>query len=66
MNAKLTKTLFDLGVLAGAAAFVYGLWLAWRPLGWTVAGLLVGAACFLSGYDRERRAMLDRMRKGAH
>lgn len=27
--------------LLGFAAFIYGLWLIWQPLAWTVGGLLL-------------------------
>lgn len=32
--------LLDILGLLGFAAFVYGLWLMWHPLAWTVGGLL--------------------------
>jgi hypothetical protein len=28
-------------VFAGLAAFTFGVWQAWRPAGWMVAGLLI-------------------------
>lgn len=45
---------WDALLVAGAGIFVYGLGLAWRPLGFIVAGLLLGAAAFLSGYGIAR------------
>ena len=32
--------LVDILGLLGFAAFLYGLWLMWHPLAWTVGGLL--------------------------
>ncbi|HVJ09277.1 MAG TPA: hypothetical protein VM554_12925 [Acidisarcina sp.] len=51
---ELVKFLCDLGVIAGAGVFVYGLWLAWPPLGFVVGGLLVSAASFFLGYGATR------------
>jgi hypothetical protein len=39
------------GELAGALLISYGAWLAWAPLGFIVAGLLVIAVCFLIALD---------------
>jgi hypothetical protein len=33
--------LVDILGLLGFAAFLYGLWLTWHPLAWTVGGLLL-------------------------
>jgi hypothetical protein len=43
----------DLAVLAGAALFSYGAWLAWHPLGFMVGGLLLSSVAFLYGYRRQ-------------
>lgn len=40
--------------LAGSAVFVYGFWLAWRPLGFIVAGFIVAGFSFFLGYGRPR------------
>jgi hypothetical protein len=40
----------DTCFLAGCAVFVYGVWLAWRPLGFIVGGLAVAAIAFFMGY----------------
>lgn len=42
--------ILDVGVVIGAAVFVYGLAQAWRPLGFIVGGLLLAAGCFVLGY----------------
>ena len=57
MSAKVWKWTLDLGLLLGAAVFVYGLSLAWRPLGFIIAGLLLALGCFFAAYDRERREL---------
>ena len=62
--AKWTKAAWDLGMLAGAGAFTFGLYLAWHPLGFIAGGLLLGAVCFFSGYDQQRRGTLERLRNG--
>lgn len=57
MNAPEKKTRSwpgDLALLAGLGLLSYGCWLAWHPLGFIVAGVLVGAAAFLSGYQPKR------------
>jgi hypothetical protein len=54
-RSKLLTFALDAGVLAGAALFVFGLYLVWHPLAPLVGGLLLAAACGLAGYDRLRR-----------
>lgn len=52
---KESELLWDLLLLAGAALFVYGMALAWRPLGFILGGLLLAVAAFLNGYGSPRR-----------
>lgn len=51
---KRHKLALDLGAVAGAAIFDYGLYLAWHPLAAIVGGLLVIAGCMLAAYDNLR------------
>ena len=46
---------WDLVFLIGCAVFVYGLSLAWRPLGFIVGGLIVASGAFFKGYWASRR-----------
>lgn len=64
MKDRLLKAALDIGVLAGAALCDYGLYLAWHPLGFITGGLILASACFLAGYDRQRREAFERMREG--
>lgn len=41
----------DLLMLVSFGVFIYGLWLAWHPLGFIVGGLLACAAAFFYGYS---------------
>lgn len=43
MKQKLFSFLPDMVLLLGVAALVYGCWLAWRPLGYIVGGLMLAA-----------------------
>jgi hypothetical protein len=47
----LHKLSFDLVFLAGCAVFVYGLSLAWLPLGFIVGGIVLAAIAFFAGYQ---------------
>jgi hypothetical protein len=38
---KLREFVLDAVILAGAGVLVYGLWLAWHPLGFIAAGALL-------------------------
>lgn len=38
--------------IAGLSIFVRGVWLAWRPGGWMVAGLAIAAMAFCVAYDK--------------
>ncbi len=64
MNPKLLKAALDLGVLAGAAVFLYGLYLWSRPLAFIVGGLLLAGACLFAGYDQVRTEAFERLRRG--
>jgi hypothetical protein len=48
---QLIKAAADLVLVLAFCVFVYGLSLAWRPLGFIVGGLLAGAAAFYFGYS---------------
>jgi len=50
MKNPLQKLCLDLAFLVGCAVFVYGLWLAWRPLGFIVGGIVLAAFSFFSAY----------------
>lgn len=54
MKPFLATLACDLVLLAGFVSLVYGLWLAWRPLGFIVGGLVLGAAAFFFHYDASR------------
>lgn len=56
MKPLLLRIACNLAFLAGFAALVYGLWLAWRPLGFILGGLLLGAAAFFFDYNLQREA----------
>jgi hypothetical protein len=43
MKQKLFSFLPDMVLLLGVAALAYGFWLAWRPLGYIVGGLMLAA-----------------------
>lgn len=46
----------DAAMLLGAACCAYGLWLAWRPLGFIVGGLAICTAAFLLNYGEIRKS----------
>lgn len=46
---SLAPLLADAAALLGLAAFSYGFWLAWRPLGFIVGGLALSALGVLYG-----------------
>lgn len=48
---NLIKPAADLVMLVSFAVFVYGLSLAWHPLGYIVGGLLTCAAAIFYGYS---------------
>ena len=52
-TSKLKEAAFDLAIVAGMGIFDYGLWLAWRPLGFIVGGLSLAAFGMFMGYDRQ-------------
>jgi hypothetical protein len=45
----------DLVFLVGCAVLLYGLSLAWRPLGFIVGGAALAAIAFFAGYRRVDR-----------
>ena len=47
--------ILDLGVVAGAALFLRGLYLIWHPLLFLAGGILLVGGCFLLGYERGPR-----------
>lgn len=51
MKMSLKRTLCELGFLVGLCVLVYGLWLAWRPLGFIVGGLVLALVAFFVHYD---------------
>ncbi len=53
---RLQKLAYDLLFLCGCGVCVYGLWLAWRPLGFIVGGIVLAAIGFLSAYNLARPA----------
>jgi hypothetical protein len=53
---RIQKLTFDLLFLCGCGVFVYGLWLAWRPLGFIVGGTVIAALAFFAGYQRPAQA----------
>ena len=48
---KLIKPAADVLLLVSFAVFVYGLSLAYRPLGFIVGGLVAGGAALFVGYS---------------
>jgi CHASE2 domain-containing sensor protein len=53
-HGKLLKAALDAGVLAGAALFIFGLYLIWQPLAPLIGGLLLAVGCGFAGYDQLR------------
>lgn len=51
LKKKLQKLSCDLLFLFGCGFFVYGLGLAWRPLGFIVGGGVLAAIAFFAGYQ---------------
>lgn len=64
MKRSLVSVLQDLGLLAGAALFVFGWYLVYRPLAAILGGLFLAAGCWFAAYGRERKEVLDRIRGG--
>ena len=54
LKTRLQRLGLDLTFMAGCAVFVYGLSMAWRPLGFIVGGIVVAAVAFFAGYQRLR------------
>jgi hypothetical protein len=54
MKASLTRIACELFMLAGLSALVYGLWLAWHPLGFVIGGALLAAGAFFVHYNMLR------------
>lgn len=52
---KRAELALDAGVLLGGAAFVFGLYLIYRPLAPLVGGLLFALGCAFAGYSKIRR-----------
>lgn len=48
---KMKFTAMDAVAVLAFAAFVYGLWLAWHPLGWIVGGLVVSVCAVMLDYS---------------
>lgn len=63
VKEKFLKAGWDAGMVVGAAAAVYGLWLAWHPLGFIVGGLAGAAGCFFGGYQAQRLSLMNRSRQ---
>ena len=57
MNKKLViSCLWNLLFLAGAALVSFGLWLAWHPLGFIAAGLVLAILGYGGGFEQARKA----------
>jgi hypothetical protein len=52
LKTRLQRIGLDLAFLVGCAVLVYGLSLAWRPLGFIVGGGALAAIALLAGYHR--------------
>lgn len=50
MILKILKVVCQIAVAAGLLVFFYGLWLAWKPLGFIVGGLVLAIVTFLLSY----------------
>lgn len=47
--------LLDVGVFLGVAMATYGMWLAWKPLGFIFGGVMCAALCFITDAGRVSR-----------
>jgi hypothetical protein len=56
MKQMLLRIACNLLFLVGFLALVYGLWLAWHPLGFILGGLLLAAGAFFFEYNLQREA----------
>lgn len=56
MTHLLLRIACNIVFLAGFAGLVYGLWLAWHPLGFILGGLLLAAGAFFYEYNLQRGA----------
>jgi hypothetical protein len=52
VKKRLQRAGLDVAFLAGCAVCAFGLWLAWRPLGFIVGGIAIAAVAFFAGYQR--------------
>lgn len=52
---RLLAVLWNLCFTAGAGVFSFGMWLAWRPLGWIVLGLLLAVLGYGGGFEQARK-----------
>ncbi len=57
MPKSIPEALAALVLVAGLALFVRGVYLAWRPGGWMVAGLFVAAPAFFFLYLSFRKSL---------
>ncbi len=55
MKKKILGWIADAIVIVGLLCFVYGIWLAWKPLGYMVSGVLLAAAAFFIHYGAIRK-----------
>lgn len=51
---SVTMSVAGVVVLIGLAVLVRGVWLAWRPGGWIVSGLLIAVPALFVAYDAVR------------
>jgi hypothetical protein len=51
---KVPEWIAGMVVIAGMGVFVRGVWLAWRPGGWIMAGLLIAIPALFFLYDKIR------------
>lgn len=56
MKQMLLRVACNLVFLMGFLTLVYGLWLAWHPLGFILGGLLLAAGAFFYEYNLQRGA----------
>jgi hypothetical protein len=50
MKQKILSWVCDVAVAVGFFVFCYGLWLAWKPLGFILGGLAMASGAFFIGY----------------